>query len=107
SASEAEPGSRGECCRRVRLRNEAWPAVPTVPAYLRMQVRTSNAVPSRELPRMCSVRQMGRDQRRRRANRSRRLQGEASTRQVEMVAAEGIHIPVIEAPRSQSEDEHD
>src|SRR2546422_4299714 len=54
-----------------------------------------------------SARKRGRNQRRRRADRSRRLQGEASTRQVEMVAAEGIHIPVIEAPRSQSEDEPD
>src|SRR5436309_2930122 len=58
-------------------------------------------------PQMCSVRQMSRDQRWRRADRSRRLQGEASPGEIEMVAAEGIHVAVIEAPRSQSEDEHD
>src|SRR5438094_10427928 len=58
-------------------------------------------------PQMCSVRQMSRDQRWRRADRSRRLQGEASPGEIEMVAAEGIHVAVIEAPRSQSEDEQD
>src|SRR2546427_156481 len=58
-------------------------------------------------PRMCSVRQMGRNQSRRRADRGRRLHGEASPRGIEMVAAEGIHVAVIAARRSQSEGESD
>src|SRR2546427_9482452 len=82
------------------------PAVPTVPAYIRMQVGTAVRYVWAH-PRAGSVRQMGRDQRRRRPDRGRRLQGEASPGEIEMVAAEGIHVAVIEAPRSQSEDEQD
>src|SRR3989475_9988167 len=48
---------------------------------------------------------MGRDQRRRRPDRGRRLQGEASPGEIEMVAAEGIYVAVIEAPWSQPEHE--
>src|SRR3989441_7723687 len=106
SGSGAALGFRGECYRRVRLRSATWPAVPTVPAYIRMQVGTAARYVWAH-PRAGSVRQMGRDQRRRRPDRGRRLQGEASPGEIEMVAAEGIHVAVIEAPRSQSEDEQD
>src|SRR2546425_12087045 len=106
SGSGAALGFRGECYRRVRLRSATWPAVPTVPAYIRMQVGTAARYVWTH-PRAGSVRQMGRDQRRRRPDRGRRLQGEASPGEIEMVAAEGIHVAVIEAPRSQSEDEQD
>src|SRR5207245_11180957 len=106
SGSGAAPGFRGECYRRVRLRSATWPAVPTGPAYIRMQVGTAARYVWAH-PRAGSVRQMGRDQRRRRPDRGRRLQGEASTREIEMISAEGIHVAVIEAPRSQSEDEQD
>src|SRR2546427_8554163 len=54
-----------------------------------------------------SVRQMGSYQRRRRADRGSRLEGEATAREVEVVAAEGIHVAIIEAPRAQSEHEQD
>src|SRR2546425_727910 len=51
--------------------------------------------------------QMSRDECRSRPDRGRGLERQASSGQVEMVAAERIHIAVIEAARSQSEDEQD
>src|SRR5437667_11780645 len=52
-----------------------------------------------------SVRQIGRDQRRRSPDRGGGLEGEASTCEVEVVAAQGIYVAVVQATRSQSEDE--
>src|SRR5207245_5495155 len=52
-----------------------------------------------------SLSQMSRDERRCRPDRGRGLERQASCGQVEMVAADRIHVAGIEAARSQSEDE--
>src|SRR5438552_7472411 len=105
TGSGAGPDFRGGCCRRGRRQGASWPAIPTVPAYIGMQVRTSNAVLYERMSRANSVRQIGRDQRRRRPDRGGGLEGEASTCEVEVVAAQGIYVAVVQATLSQSEDE--
>src|SRR5213593_2498922 len=60
--------------------------------------------PPVRIPSTC---QMSRDECRSRPDRGRGLERQASSGQVEMVAAERIHVAVIEAARSQSEDEQD
>src|SRR5213594_1732142 len=60
--------------------------------------------PPVRIPSTCQV---SRDECRSRPDRGRGLERQASSGQVEVVAAERIHIAVIEAARSQSEDEQD
>src|SRR2546422_10441862 len=54
-----------------------------------------------------SIFQMSRDERGSRPNRGRGFERQASRGQVEVIAAKRIHVAVIEAARSQSEDEED